>query len=107
FPSISAATGGENPGKYIWRICMALYAFPKMCLDINHYLLFKRRRISNYKELSLTFIILNLLTLLSAIIQNMSVLILSMVTSTENYDVHATFFILYLIFSLIHYILYA
>lgn len=85
---------------------MAIYAYPKMCLDIIHYILFKKKRFLNNKDLSIQFTIMNQLTLYTAIIENTSVLLLSMITSNENYKVHALFFILYLVFSYIHYLLY-
>lgn len=85
---------------------MAIYAYPKMSLDIIHFLLFKKRRLMNNKNLSLQFNIMNYLTLFTAIMENASVLILSMITSNEVYKVHAFFFLLFLIFGYIHYFLY-
>lgn len=101
WPSISSATGGGSPEKYIWRICMAIYTFPKLCLDLTHYMLFKDR-----KPRGKYFSIWNKLTLATAMLENFGLLVLSMISSKENHHIHSIAFLIFIVFAHIHFLWY-
>lgn len=102
-PSASSAIGGFTPQRYIWRICIGLHCFPRFFFTLlyyNHYLL---PRVSSstevfYKTLVTVNAILN-------VVENICLIMLTFISSTENYSVHEKSFIGFMIFSELHMIL--
>jgi hypothetical protein len=86
-PSISAAIGAFIPQKYIWQASVALHSAPRFlfaCLLNQH--LFQRLQITpNISKLIRTSLLLQFL-------ENLSLLVLTIVSSQENFDIHSIAF---------------
>lgn len=79
-PSISAVIGGNTPERYIWRIGMAFFSFPRMLDSFLYYKFF-----SSSPGGSGQISIMNGIVWLLHVGQYMSLFTLSFVSSTENY----------------------
>ncbi|XP_023334910.1 post-GPI attachment to proteins factor 2 [Eurytemora carolleeae] len=90
-PSISAVIGSDVPQKYIWNICVAIHAAPRFLFSTMYRNFYKER-------LSLGVWTGTLVTLNYGLnlIENFSLLGLSFIGSSEVFEVHAFFFILFL-----------
>lgn len=95
-PSISAAIS-LTPERYIWRFSIGLHSAPRF-LVAAAYLSFYRGRFSR----RLTEQLLSGFTFLLALSENVGLLLLTYVSSTETYSVHKSGFILFIGSSLFH-----
>ncbi|KAK2160886.1 hypothetical protein LSH36_125g00008 [Paralvinella palmiformis] len=96
FPSVSAAISCCTPQKYIWRLLIALHTAPRFmvaCMYYNHYLAF---RVAGSRRL---FEIMVMVNSFLHVAENFCLLLLSVVGSDENYDIHEKSFIGFMIFS--------
>ncbi|KAL1252771.1 hypothetical protein QQF64_017464 [Cirrhinus molitorella] len=94
-PSISAAIS-LTPERYIWRFSIGLHSAPRF-LVAAAYLSFYRGRVWRLKEQ-----LLSGFTFLLALCENVGLLLLTYVSSTETYSVHKSGFILFIGSSLVH-----
>ncbi|XP_028401382.1 post-GPI attachment to proteins factor 2-like isoform X2 [Dendronephthya gigantea] len=96
-PSISTSIGDFRPQTYIWRICIALHCFPRIMISIFYF---------NYYALKLKdppstqFTILNGLNSLLTILEILALLVLTYVSSRENFGIHENAFISFMVCSM-------
>ncbi|RXN07280.1 post-GPI attachment to s factor 2-like isoform X1 [Labeo rohita] len=95
-PSISAAIS-LTPERYIWRFSIGLHSAPRF-LVAAAYLSFYRGRFSRRLKEQL----LSGVTFLLALSENVGLLLLTYVSSTETYSVHKSGFIVFIGSSLVH-----
>ena len=81
-PSISAAIGDHAPQKYIWRIAIALHALPRMRLALIYYQYYKKNPIV-VRSFWLTW--WNRINSSLHIVENFALLVITYVSSTENF----------------------
>lgn len=99
-PSISSAIGGFTPQKYIWQFCIALHAGPRLLtvLVIYHYF-------TRFNVRSPWFHQTVMLTVVLHTVEIASLLVLSFVTSSQNYYIHEKSFITFISIGIISMIL--
>jgi hypothetical protein len=115
FPSVSSAIGNNAPEKYIWRLGIGLYSFPKMMVEFHHHQFFwwqwnARNKLSAkfffFPASTLLFSIVNLTTLASGLLENFSLYVLTVVSSNEDKPVHEMAFVALVVFANIHFVSY-
>lgn len=82
-PSISAAVGSDTPEIYIWRICIGLHSFLRFGIAFVYYNFYKDGIVSSLSP-SLYAAAVKLNCGLSTL-ENFSLVLLTDVSSTENY----------------------
>jgi Frag1/DRAM/Sfk1 family len=87
-PSISAAVGGFSPQRYIWRICIALHCTPRFALAVCYHRLYMIYADEIATQRYRLYCILIYAITSVYILENTCLLILSFVSSTENYGNH-------------------
>lgn len=100
-PSVSAAIGGFTPQRYIWRIGIALHAAPRFLAVAGYY----RHFLTRLSYCGSKWIILSQFACLLHFIENMSLIGLTYVSSSENYEFHEKFFITFMVCSELYMIL--
>ncbi|KAK6172485.1 hypothetical protein SNE40_016124 [Patella caerulea] len=98
-PSVSAAIGQFTPQKYIWRICIALHCGPRFLLALSYYNYHTSIDTGKYDKLYKAGAAL--CTLLH-IMENGALIILSYVSSEDNYAIHENMFITFIVASLLY-----
>ncbi|XP_067663213.1 post-GPI attachment to proteins factor 2-like isoform X2 [Haliotis asinina] len=101
-PSISAAIGDLTPQRYVWRVCIALHCSPRFMVAIAYYSYHTSIHVGQRNELYKT---LAALCTFLHICENLALIGLTYVSSTENHDLHEKFFILFMVCSLIYMLL--
>ncbi|XP_062410065.1 post-GPI attachment to proteins factor 2 [Sardina pilchardus] len=94
-PSISAAIN-LTPERYVWRFCIGLHSAPRVLMAFAYFFFYKG------KFLRLPERLLSGLTLLASLSENVGLLVLTYVSSTENYTVHKKSFIAFIAGSIIY-----
>ncbi|XP_030649656.1 acyltransferase PGAP2 [Chanos chanos] len=95
-PSISAAIS-LTPERYIWRFCIGLHSAPRFLVAAAYFSYYRRRFAKQLVEL-----LVSVLTLLTSLSENIGLLLLTYVSSTETYKIHKYGFIAFIASSLLH-----
>ncbi|XP_005095650.1 post-GPI attachment to proteins factor 2 [Aplysia californica] len=99
-PSISEATGRLTPQRYVWQICIALHCTPRFLIALGyrsvHRGLFPRSgALARFAHLSRASYLLHM-TEICALIG------LSIISSSENYEIHKFCFITFMLCATLH-----
>ncbi|KAF6724838.1 Post-GPI attachment to proteins factor 2 [Oryzias melastigma] len=95
-PSISAAIS-LSPECYIWRFCIGLHSAPRLMVAFTYFRFYKIRFDTRFPESPLTC-----LNLAFSISENIGLLLLTYVSSSETYFVHKEGFVLFIVSSIIY-----
>ncbi|KAM9333687.1 post-GPI attachment to proteins factor 2-like isoform 2-T4 [Pholidichthys leucotaenia] len=95
-PSISSAIG-RTPESYIWRCCIGLHSAPRYLVTFAYLNFYRSRFINRTPEL-----LLSAAAFLCSLAENTGLLLLTYVSSTDNYGVHEKAFKTFIVSSLIH-----
>ncbi|XP_048774040.2 post-GPI attachment to proteins factor 2-like isoform X2 [Ostrea edulis] len=101
-PSISSAIGGYAPQKYIWRICIALHAAPRLLFAFSYFGYYTSFHVGKYSTL---YKHLARLCVFLHVVEISALVTLTYVSSTDNYAVHENMFIAFMVCSEIYMLL--
>jgi len=107
-PSISAAIGDFTPERYIWRFCIGLHCFPRLMSAFvykNFYLRSPLRPSETLDEGRCFYVLMCWLICVLHLGENLALLSLSFVSSTENHAFHEMSFITFVILSQLYIVL--
>jgi len=88
-PSVSAAMGHFPVSQTVWRVCIALHAAPRFAISDMYYRYLKAMLFSRTLPFTRITCALNVL-------ENIGLIGLTYVSSTENYSIHEKCFILFM-----------
>ncbi|XP_063222761.1 post-GPI attachment to proteins factor 2-like [Bacillus rossius redtenbacheri] len=91
-PSISAAIGSYAPQKYVWKTAIAIHAGPRFLVARMYYKYYQKVLFEWIHFLAAIACWLNVL-------ENMALIGLTFITSSENYSVHEKFFVTFMVAS--------
>lgn len=100
-PSISAAIGSFTPQRYVWRTCIGLHSAPRFMLAVAYYNFHMSVELSQ----NTTYSLIAFVACFLHIVENLTLLGLTYVSSSENYEIHKKFFITFLASSLFYMLL--
>lgn len=101
-PSISAAIGGFTPQRYVWRICIALHAGLRFLLVGCYYTWLSSINMGVQKT---RYQQLVKVAILCHTIENLALVTLTCVSSTENFAIHENSFIVFIVCSQVYMLL--
>ncbi|GAB1601632.1 post-GPI attachment to proteins factor 2-like [Argonauta hians] len=96
-PSISAAIGGFTPQRYVWRACIGIHCAPRFLVAFSYFNFHMSMRLAEKNNL---YGFLAVVACVLHIIENLALLGLTYVASSENHAVHEKCFITFLASSL-------
>ncbi|KAJ7320243.1 hypothetical protein JRQ81_019754 [Phrynocephalus forsythii] len=99
-PSISAAIGGETPQRYVWRFCIGLHSGPRFLVAFVYWHYYRGCHCTHPK-----FPCLCNKALVFSLMENVALLLLTYVSSSENYFIHKSAFTLFIFSAIIHMLL--
>lgn len=94
-PSISASIGVLSPQRYIWKMCLALHAAPRILLAM----LYRNRLSGSLGPRHGTGVTVSFVT---NVIENLALLMLSFAPSKESFRLHQLSFITFLVSSILY-----
>lgn len=80
-PSISAAIGGYIPQRNVWRICIALHAFPRFLVALAYFRFHMRFLVEKWRKLYST--LAGLCTILH-MVENFALVVLTYISSLDD-----------------------
>ncbi|XP_061684251.1 post-GPI attachment to proteins factor 2-like isoform X2 [Syngnathoides biaculeatus] len=95
-PSISASIS-LSPERHIWRFCVGLHSAPRLLVAFTYFKFYKVRFDARLPERSLAY-----LGLAFSVSENLGLLLLTYVSSSETYYVHKEGFILFILSSFVY-----
>ncbi|XP_034404602.1 post-GPI attachment to proteins factor 2-like [Cyclopterus lumpus] len=95
-PSISASIS-LSPECHIWRFCIGLHSAPRLLVAFTYFKFYKTRFTLKFPES-----LLSCFSLAFSVCENLGLLLLTYVSSSETYFVHKEGFVLFLVSSLIY-----
>ncbi|CAG08998.1 unnamed protein product, partial [Tetraodon nigroviridis] len=95
-PSISASIS-LSPESYIWRLCIGLHSAPRFLVAFTYFRFYKACFPSRFPENPLSCV-----SLAFSVCENLGLLLLTYVSSSETYFVHKEGFVLFIISSFIY-----
>ncbi|KAJ3589911.1 hypothetical protein NHX12_010752 [Muraenolepis orangiensis] len=95
-PSISASIS-LVPERYIWRCCIGLHSAPRYLMTAAYFSFYRGRFARRRPEL-----LLSGLVLLCSLAENIGLLLLTNVASTETYTIHKNSFMMFIASSQLH-----
>ncbi|KAL4230365.1 Post-GPI attachment to proteins factor 2 [Mactra antiquata] len=101
-PTISAAIGGFSPQNYVWRICISLVAGIRLMMAFSYYQWHLRVNMGLYHLLYKRLV---MFAVLCYVIENIALVTLTSVSSTDNFSIHENSFIVFMVCSLIYMLL--
>lgn len=101
-PSISAAIGGYIPQRNVWRICIALHAFPRFLIAVAYFRFHMRFLVEKWRKLYST--LAGLCTLLH-VVENFALVVLTYISSLDDREIHESMFVLFMVTSEVYMLL--
>ncbi|KAK3594532.1 hypothetical protein CHS0354_023588 [Potamilus streckersoni] len=101
-PSISSAIGGFTPQRYVWRICIALHSAPRMLVASSYYRFHSDVHAGPRNNL---YQLLVKICISLHVIENLALVLLTFISSTENHAVHENSFIVFMVCSQVYMLL--
>ncbi|XP_018586126.1 post-GPI attachment to proteins factor 2 [Scleropages formosus] len=95
-PSISSSFS-LTPERYIWRFCIGLHSAPRFLVAAAYFKFYRDRFAKRCLECVLTYV-----ALACTLAENLGLLLLTYVSSTETYHLHKSGFIMFVSCSLAH-----
>ncbi|KAE9548002.1 hypothetical protein FO519_008783 [Halicephalobus sp. NKZ332] len=101
FPSVSAAVASFSPEKFIWRLFVGLHGAPRIVTAIAFRNFLSSSPLRSYPNARFFHVLCNFACSLH-ILEVMFLLLLTCVSSTENYEFHKTSFVGFIVCSVIY-----
>ncbi|XP_055333657.1 post-GPI attachment to proteins factor 2-like [Paramacrobiotus metropolitanus] len=95
-PSLSSSIGGFTPQRYIWRTGIAIHSAPRLFVAFLYLNFYRTSSAISHNRLLLRLAYLNFALNL---LENAALVILTYVSSTENYKIHEAMFVCFVAFS--------
>ncbi|GAU98608.1 hypothetical protein RvY_09732 [Ramazzottius varieornatus] len=101
-PSLSASIGGFTPQRYIWRTGVAFHSAPRLFVSIMYLNFYQSFPSINYNPILRHAVMANCVI---NVLEISALVLLTYVSSSENYGVHEMMFISFMVFSIAHMLL--